>query len=538
MNAKRNGLVRRIAARLGYVKRDEAAPLRRSFPAAQINRLTQQWSAVGVSIDGVLSGELPILRQRARDLRKSNEYFQKFLSMVKSNVVGECGMTLKNKATDPHTLQDGELVKGKPDKLANTLIEESFWEWGKKANCTLARNLTWTQAQHLNVEELATCGETLWRMVRGPAAGNRWNFAIEPIAIDRLDHNANHNLSNGNTIRMGVEKNAAGRVVALHITDSDPTDILFNKGGGYTSRRYDAKDFVHTFLMREIGQRGLPWAAASMLAEDAAATRRITVLRHAQDGVSYEQAGAERRRHSMRARTATAAPEQWTRRTRASSSCRRMDIKSGLESPNSIYGDFTGACLRGIACGLSVSYPNLANDYASVNFSSGRMSRQEEMETWKFLQQCVASDFCEPIFAAWLEMALLSGAINYTLPSGREIVMPASKLEKFNQPRFYGRRWQWLDPTKEVAAIAEQLRLKLTTRTRVASELGEEWLEILDELEQEKLEAAARGITLPEDAEQEAALAAAQQDPNEPKPDKEHDDDPENPDNQTEPATT
>ena len=514
------GLVRRIAARLGYVKRDEAAAARRSFTSAQINRLTSQWSINGTSLDSVLSSELPVLRSRARDLRKSNEYFQKFLSMVKSNVVGECGMTLKNKATDPHTLQDGELVKGKPDKLANTLIEESFWEWGKKANCTLARNMNWTQAQHLNVEELATCGETLWRMVKGPAAGNKWNFAIEPIAIDRLDHNANHNLSNGNTVRMGVEKNAAGRVVALHITDSDPTDILCHNGGGYSSRRYDAKDFVHTYLMREIGQsRGFPWAAASMLRlkmladyDQAEITGSVAASRKMAFLTSGLGPNATPAQYAGENSDGSAAPGKYMD---AEDACVEqlpygMDVKVlDWNHPNSIYGDFTGACLRGIACGLSVSYPNLANDYASVNFSSGRMSRQEEMETWKFLQQCVATDFCEPIFAAWLEMALLSGVIKYALPSGREIVLPASKLEKFNQPRFYGRRWQWLDPTKEVAAIAEQLRLKLTTRTEVCAELGKEWIEILDELEQEKLEASARGITLPEDAEQEAAMLAA-----------------------------
>lgn len=508
--------MRRIAARIGFVPKRESETQRRNFGAAAVNRLTQPWSAFGdMSLDSVLHTQLPILRQRARDLRKNNEYFQKYLSMLKSNVVGECGMTLKNKACDPHTFADGELIPGKPDKLANALIEEAFWEWGKKENCTTAKNLSWTQVQHLNIDELGTCGETLWRMVRGPEAGNKFNFALQPIQIDRLYQCANYNLANGNVVRMGVETNAAGRVVAYWITDSDPTDTLFSRGSAYRARRYDAKEFIHPYLMREIGQtRGFPWGAASML--------RLKMLADYDEAEITGSVAASRKMAFLT--KGTNAPGEYGGEG-ANGGGKYMDAEPGMveelpygmdvkvvdwNHPNSVYGDFTNACLRGIACGLSVSYPNLANDYASVNFSSGRMSRQEEIETWKFLQTCVSSDFNEPVFSAWLEMALLSGVCNYVLPSGREIVLPASKFQKFNQPRFYGRRWQWLDPTKEVAAIAEQLRLKLTTRTRICADLGEEFLEILDELEAEKIEAEARGIKLPEDVDETEALAAAE----------------------------
>jgi capsid protein len=90
------------------------------------------------------------------------------------------------------------------------------------------------------MDELGTCGETLWRFVRGPAAGNKFNFALEPVQIDRLCITENSNLANGHTVRMGVEKDAAGRVVAYYITDSDPTDLLFNKSNAYRPRRYAA----------------------------------------------------------------------------------------------------------------------------------------------------------------------------------------------------------------------------------------------------------------------------------------------------------
>jgi lambda family phage portal protein len=316
--------------------------------------------------------------------------------------------------------------------------------------------------------------------------------------------------------------------VAYWITDADPTDVLFQRGNAFTPKRYPASDFIHPYLMREIGQtRGYPWAAASMLrlkmladydqAEitgSVAASRKMAFLT---SGLGPNSLPAEYAGEGTKPPGTLGAVHG--KYMEAEDACVEqlpygMDIKAlDWNHPNSIYGDFTSACLRGVACGLSVSYPNLANDYASVNFSSGRMARLEEIETWKFLQACVSSDFNEPVFGAWLEMSLLSGAISYQRGS-LEIILPASKLVKFNQPRFYGRRWQWLDPTKEVDAIEKMLKLKLTTREKVLAEIpgAEDFVEILDQLEREKIEAAARGITLPEDAEQQAALAAANMD--------------------------
>jgi lambda family phage portal protein len=171
--------------------------------------------------------------------------------------------------------------------------------------------------------------------------------------------------------------------------------------------------------------------------------------------------------------------------------------------PNPNYDPFVKACVRGMANGLLVSYPNLGNDYGEVNFSSGRMARMEETEIWKMVQCLISSDFCEPIFGKWLEMALLSGAI--VSPSGK--ALPASRLKKFNEPYFHGRRWGWVDPTKEVAAISESLRLKLTSWTRELSILGIDRDELLDEIADDKKAAEERGITLPDEAE----LAAAAQ---------------------------
>lgn len=484
---------------------------KRSFTAAASNRLTNDWRSVGVSLDSILSGDLDKLRARAQDLGENNEYFQKFLTMLKCNVIGDCGMTLKNKAASPPKYDGGEIKPGELDKTANKLIEDAFYEWGKKENCTVTKDLTWVQVQHLAVEEWGTVGATLWEMMLGDEADNAFGFALNPISISRLDTRANHLLANGNVVKLGVEKNKMGRVVAYWISDSDPHDIFPTRGNAFNSVRKPAEKFVHLFLRRRIGQsQGFPWAAAAML--------RLKML------AGYDIAtitAAETAACKMAFITKNGTGVEYTGE-KADDGGKYMDSEPGLieelpqgmgvevvdwNQPNPNYDPFIKACLRGMAAGMNVSYPNLANDYGEVNFSSGRMARMEETEFWKFVQGGMASDFHEPIFGKWLEMALANQAIKFPFPSGRESFLPLSKLKQFNQPNFHGRRWGWVDPTKEVAAIAEALRLKLTSYTRECATLGIDRDELFQEIESDKQAAEARGITLPDEAE----LAAAAQ---------------------------
>lgn len=492
-----------LLRKLGY------APIqRRNFTAAQTSRLTNDWSATGISLNALLSSQGQTLRARAKALRE-NEYFRKFLWMLVCNTIGSSGMLLKNKATELPTLANGKIVPGPLDNLANTLIEMAWFEWGKKENCTTTKKLTWHQVEQLAVREFGTCGETLWRMRFAEEANNAFGFALEPIAIDRLHTQSNYNLSNGNKVRMGVETNPAGRVVAYWITDTDPTDLLLNVGNAYDPKRYPAELFVHPFIMEEAAQvRGYPWAAASML--------RMKMLQ-GYDEASLVGARAGASKMAFITKTGTGAEYEGPN---ADGGGKYMDAEPGLleelpqgmdvkvvdwNQPNSNYEPFVKACVRGLANGLLVSYPNLGNDYAEVNFSSGRMARQEETEVWKMTQAVICCEFHEPIFTNWLRMGLLSQAIKFALASGSEIILPASKLEKFNKPCFHGRRWGWVDPQKEISALAEALKLKLTSHTKILTELGVDRDELFDEIADDKKAAEARGITLPDEAEMAAA---------------------------------
>ena len=148
----------------------QAVSLRR-FDAARVDRLTSEWWTTNTSINEELRSDLDRLRARARDLAKNNDYASKFVGMCQNNIVGPEGFRLQARVVDDGT--------NTPDGLANAAIEAAFAEWASAADVT--GTLTLRDVCDTLVGGLPTDGELLVRKITGPAAGNRFNFALELI---------------------------------------------------------------------------------------------------------------------------------------------------------------------------------------------------------------------------------------------------------------------------------------------------------------------------------------------------------------------
>jgi lambda family phage portal protein len=145
--------------------------------------------------------------------------------------------------------------------------------------------------------------------------------------------------------------------------------------------------------------------------------------------------------------------------------------------PHTNYGDFVKAALRGVAAGLGVAYHNLANDLEGVNFSSSRAGILEERELWKLLQEWFIEELCAPVYTDWLRHAL-----DYTTTLDP---LPAQKYEKFNAASWQGRRWAWVDPTKDIDAAVSAIDNALKSRGDVIREQGRDPDDVWAELEAE-----------------------------------------------------
>jgi capsid protein len=139
-----------------------------------------------------------------------------------------------------------------------------------------------------------------------------------------------------------------------------------------------------------------------------------------------------------------------------------------------------------------VSYHSLANDLEGVNFSSIRSGTIEERDRWAADQRWFIDAFLRPVYLAWLQQALLSGAV--VLPNGT--ALPASRLARYNAHEWQGRRWDWVDPRKDMEAKTMAVRAGLVSPQILAAQMGQDFEDVLEQIGQAQQLAERYGVTL------------------------------------------
>jgi len=130
------------------------------------------------------------------------------------------------------------------------------------------------------------------------------------------------------------------------------------------------------------------------------------------------------------------------------------------------------------------NYSTMANDYEAINFSAGRLQKLDSNELFKLIQT-FDIDYAErPIFEAWLEMALTTGAIP----------LPLVKFDKFSAAVFQGRRWQGVDEGKEATAAALRVANHMSSLSRECADKGADFEEIAFERAEELMLQEQLGI--------------------------------------------
>jgi lambda family phage portal protein len=161
--------------------------------------------------------------------------------------------------------------------------------------------------------------------------------------------------------------------------------------------------------------------------------------------------------------------------------------------PHAIFDPFVRRAIQKLASGLGVSYMSLSGDLTGTSFSSGRIGLLEEREMWKVLQAWLQSVLHGAIYPEWLEMAMLTGAVN----------LPLRKLEQFNRPTWQGRTWDWVDPKKDADARIAEKNANLRAPSAIVAERGGDYEEMCRQIKQDRETRERYGIT---DAELTAAI--------------------------------
>lgn len=458
-----------LAHRLGY------APSRRQFAAAAVSRLTSSWTGTYHSLDRDLTSALPRLRARARDLAQNNDYVRRYLSMVAVNVAGQ-GVSIQSQA---------RWDDGQPDRQLNAAIEDAFSRWAQQPEIT--RRMDWAEVQRLTARSCALDGEALIRL---SIQNRRLQLQLlDPTLLDDTYSDATKR------IVMGVETDAHGAPVAYHILTAHPGDAATQR----RRERVPAENIIHLYRNDRAQQtRGVTWLHSAM--------KRLNDLG------GYEEAAIIAARVGAAKMGFFTAPDgdlspladagdpagelyQDADPGRFGLLPPGYDFKSfDPDYPHEQYGTFVKAQLRGIAAGLGVAYHNLAGDLEAVNFSSARAGTLEERDQWMILQDWFIAGFVRPVFAAWLDAALLAGEISVITQAGPRVLDSTVTDKVLAGVTLAGRRWAWVDPVKDVQANLMAIDGGLKSRREVAAEQGRDLDDVWAQIAREQAEAERLGL--------------------------------------------
>lgn len=472
------------AAREAKARREQSAMLSRSFAAAQLNRLTSTWRATAERIDDELRNDLDALRARSRSLENNNDYARNYLDIVETNIIGE---------TAPRLVSMADNAPGSPDIGARKAITGSWAEWCKRGNCEVSGQYSFTSLCQILARGTARDGEGLVIEHFGAKAGNKWGYALQLLDVDRLATWFSRPASAGvNAIISGVEVNEFNKPVAYHFNKS-------NLAGNRNTERVDASTVLHRFVAQRAEQkRGIPWMHASMLSMHYSGEFALSALMAAKHGADHlgffvtpdgapPDLGTDAEDEEG-AKIVTSAPGTWDTLPLG------VDVKTvDSKYPNEVFGPFLKTANQRMASGLpGASYPELCNDYEAVNFSSIRAAVLASRDVWKKHHVLFADAWLEPIFANWLRFSLAKGAI--LLDNGSPL--PVAKAAKFAAHGWQFRGWSWVDPLKDIQTAKEGIALRITSRSRIAREMGRDIEDVFDELQSEEELAARYNIDL------------------------------------------
>ena len=382
------------------------------------------------------------------------------------------------------------LASGDSDRDSVSEIKRGWAEWGDEY-ATVDGVESWFETERLIAKSWFTDGEVFIR--HRLAWDNPYGYAIELIDPDLLDENFNESAAqNGREIVMGVEIDEHGRRLAYHFWKHHPDSMRPGE-----RVRVSADEITHYFIRYRSSQtRGFS-AFAPILTTvemiDGYTEAELVAARYHASKMGFIT------NDTPEAIAAYAARLSIGNESGKGDVVRRRKITPGVieelspgqsfegfdpNHPNDAFDPFLKVLLRGIARGVHMSYQTYAGDVSDASYSNTRSGMIPERDHWRVLQNIHARRVSRPVYREWLRMGMLTGGLD----------LAGASSVPYRAVDWRARRWAWVDPVKDLAALEAEVKLGINTRQRAAAERGADFEVLVDESAEDMQYARDRGV--------------------------------------------
>ncbi|MFP5497059.1 phage portal protein [Pseudomonas sp. P7779] len=436
--------------------------IKASYEGAGEGRRSASWEASDNGINSINTPALRNLRARSRAAVRNDPYAFNVIDKRVSNLIGT-GITPRP------TTDDAALRK----------VKQQLWDdWVDEADADELTDFYGMQA--LVARTVETAGECFVRLrPRSLDEGLAVPLQLQTLAPEFVPHDKFETTKNGNIIRAGIEFNPAGKRVAYWMYRSHPRDSSSLNSGYNQLVRVPASQVLHIFEPVEPGQlRGVPRLAPVL--------KRLRSLDNYDDAVLFRQEVAnlfagfisrpppdagQTPRDPVTGQllvtdrdgfTPMVALEPGTMQELAPGE--EVEFSKPPDAGNN-YPDFMRQQLMAAAAGSGTPYEILTGDMREVNDRALRVVLNEFRRRLEQLQFGVyVHQLCRPVRAAWMDMAVLSGAL--------VLEDYAQRRREYLRTRWVPQGWAYIQPVQDVQARRMEVQAGFASRSEMVLRTG------------------------------------------------------------------
>jgi len=446
--------------------------------ARRDRRQTKSWNTSDGSADNVTLPDLPILRERSRDLVRNAPLATGAVNTVVTNVVGT-GLKVQSHI-------DREVLKPffKDEKsfdLFERNAERIFRNWAESTDCDATRSQAFSEIQNLILRSVLESGDIFVLRRNIPRKNRSIELALQLVEADRVN-NPDHK---GDTYKLsaGVEMDSNGAPVAYHICNQHPDDYESEKIKKYTRipafDKYGNRQVFHIFNRTRPGlTRGIPYLApvieslkqldryseAEIMAAVISAMFTVFVKSEEEEGLAPIPGlgGGNSQTKDDDYKLAPGAildlqPNE--------------DIQiADPKRPNQAFDPFVQAVLRQIGVALELPFEILIKHF-TASYSAAQAAL---VEAWKFFssrRKWLSIQLCQPIYEMVITEAVAKGQLKAPGFFNNELIRKAYLgAEWIGPPRGQ------IDQLKEVKAAELRVNMGISTLAEETAILtGGDW---------------------------------------------------------------